>query len=175
MQADFYKYSSPETYEPLANHFGISVDNYLSSMPLVGVEAVTIAQSGLAIQLAQREYIASTALFKGAYSDSRKVQSPPTPEVPKSTRTYRIPDEVSDFAHSRNIKPLVIVRVGDTLLRSMYRYNVTLNTRMPLCRYDAPFNKVKLESWLALAISPLNMIVPHRMEATLMDKIKHKF
>ena len=149
-------------------HFGVSIDNFISSLPQVGMEAVNIAQGGFAIGLTERQYITSKILFHGAYEVR---SSSAGNETRKATGTYRIPDEVCEFAQSRNIDPIVITRVGASLLNLVASYNVALESKMPVRKYKTKPSEGKLDSFLKLSISPLNMVIPTSVKPTITEKL----
>jgi hypothetical protein len=159
-------------FEVSSAHFGVSVDNYISSMPLVGMEAVNIAQRGLAIGLSSSFYANSKVLFTGAYGENQSTAA--STNLEQSPRTYRMPDEVCEFAAARNIEPLVIARVGAILMTYVSVYEVPLEKKMPIVRYSNNPKDGKLDSFLKLSLSPLNMIIPTRLKPTLIERFSHR-
>jgi hypothetical protein len=64
--------NNPELIASEAAHFGVSVDNFISSAPAIGMEAFEIAHNGLVIvgpgnSFSRRE-LSTKQLFAGAYN-----------------------------------------------------------------------------------------------------------
>lgn len=156
-----------ETFIAPSEHFGVSVDSCISSLPIVGMEATRIAQDGLAISLSQRKFITANFLLHGPLNYDLST----VPQARNITRMYHIPDAVCEFAESRKIDPLLVIRAGANLLQITAAHSIPVESKMPVRRIIHRPSAAKLDSFLQLSISPIDTIIPNRTRPTLTEKI----
>lgn len=172
---------NPEYFDPYAAHFGVSVDNYLSSVPVIGMEAVEIAQSGLVIvgpkvssYGSRRHELRPKKLFAGAYKHATAGSESENTDISHSVIETIIPEVVDDFSKKRNIPPLAVIRVGAQLLEFTVRVGAGLGTGLDVYANRTRTHKGSLDSKLEFAISPINTVNMERTKYKLMGRVKNK-
>ena len=161
---------SEETAE-LAAYYGVSQQNFFSSLSPIGKIGFEVGQAGLAITGANpRNALLPQTLFTGVYAESedREYASPPSSDIQKTEHVF--PDEINEYSLERNISPLVIVRVGIKILYYAMNEHAGPNADLNVHQVKLGGKIGKLDSKISFSISPINTIIAARRKVGLFEK-----
>ena len=169
---------NPQAIIPYAEHFGVSVENFISSAPDIGIQAVEIAHSGLAIanpedRLSSR-LLSPQDLFKGTYEDNDT--RPDSENISHGSDSYIakaiIPEHVEDFSKQRNISPIVVSRVGMRVLTFAVEADAGVGADLGVYKGRTRYKKGKIDSHLVFSISTINTIAMSRVNRSKLSIFK---
>jgi hypothetical protein len=150
-----------------AAHFGVTLDQYVSSAPSVGMTGFVIGQEGLAFVGRYRsDLVRPQALFAAAYKDVQ----PAADALAVERSEYLINDEVVDFAADHNVSPLAVVRIGAAVLNFAAVSNCGPRNPMEIREVKRSGLAGKLDSRLYFGISAMNTVVVQRKKTGLLRR-----
>lgn len=180
MSDNLFTSYNPEVLAIPAAHFGVSVDNYLSSVPVIGIEGIEIAHSGLIVVGPKAGHTARQELrpaewFRGVYNISSNADDYKSTESTSEPVDALIPEVVDDFCKERNIHPIVAAKVGARLLRFASITGAGIGVDLEVFAQRTLHNKGLLDSTLSFSISSINTIIMQRNKSSGLEKLKARF
>lgn len=170
METPVFTAPNHEHIESDAANFGVSPDNFIASWPAIGIEPFTLGQHGhsFVAKDARATYIlAPRDLFYKAYERTYEVD---TGVEGTAIKSYIIPDAVVDFARSRNVNPVVIVKVGMQLAKWAARIDLPVGRGIYVVKDKLPYKKGKITAEFEFGISPVNTVILHEKQRRLLSK-----
>jgi hypothetical protein len=157
--------NNPELIASEAAHFGVSVDNFISSAPAIGMEAFEIAHNGLVIvgpgnSFSRRE-LSTKQLFAGAYNTQGSPKIVSLNEDDDTVKAF-VPEDVFEFCERRNIRPISVAKVGVKVLQFAMAEGAGIGIGLSVFARKTPTKLGALDSELLFSISPINMIIMER-------------
>ncbi len=168
-----------EILEPQAAHFGVSADNFLSSVPTIGMQAVEMAHSGLVFvghrpRGLTRPELQARELFEDAYRGPSRGKSRYSEHEGRTIKAF-VPESVQDFCKERNISTLAVSRVGLQLLSFATYEGASIGVGLDVYAKRCPGKRGVLDSRLAFSVSSINTIIMTRNKANISDRLGAKF